>query len=195
MGDNSTSSTSVPLTAEQRTALFTNARSLLGSSSAGGVPEGNAYESAGYIPYGEPQSLSGQDYNALEDSIRQSKYAGIDRAWDRRKQDINQDAADRGIWSSGVPTQVMQNEFESSFAPQYASAASDAATQRYNLQSGEDQMLNNYRMQQGNAQNAYNQTEAQRVYESKWRPADYWSGVYNGTGGAVSSSTGGGWSI
>lgn len=191
MGDNSTSSTSTPLTGEQREAIYSFARKNLQNE----MPGPDAYQAPTMASTRGPQTLSNGDYNRLEENIRNSKYSGLDRAWDQRKSDINQDAADRGIWASGVPTQVMAEEYRTNFAPQYAAAASDAATQRYALQSGENKDVNAYDLNAANQINAFNLNRADKAYESKWRRADYNQGLWNQTGGAVSSSSGGGWSI
>jgi hypothetical protein len=61
--------------------------------------------------------------------------------------------------------------------------------------------LQNYAAQQqanqagATAANTWAADQAQKQYDAKWRPMDYLQGLWNGTGGSVSSSTGGGWSI
>lgn len=54
---------------------------------------------------------------------------------------------------------------------------------------------NNFNLTDSQARNAFNTEQAKQQYESQWRPADYKAGLWNGTGGIVSSSSGGGWSI
>lgn len=67
------------------------------------------------------------------------------------------------------------------FANQYAQA--------------QDNYANQFNLAKASAQQQAALTNAQRQYESAWRPADYYQGVWNGTGGVISSGNSSGWSI
>lgn len=186
MGSNETESSSRPLTADERAQTYDASKARLAQY----IPSGTLNYSAATSP-GVAKTLTGSDYDALEQSLYNSQLAGIDTAVKRKNEDINQSASDRGLWASGVPI-ANQHEFYADYVlPAYQKAAADAATQRFQLQSGENQMLNNYNM--AGAQLATDKEKS--AYETTWRPADYWQGVWNGTGGIISNSSGGGWSI
>jgi superfamily II DNA helicase RecQ len=91
----------------------------------------------------------------------------------------DQDAADRGIFTS-LNALRLKNDTREAYAPQFA--ANDATTVQMKAQDVA-------------GANTAAMENANRVYESKWRPADYKAGLWNGTGGVVSSGTSGGWSI
>ncbi len=151
----------------------------------GGQPEyGTRIRFGQYTPQ-EYQGMGNGDYNALEQSIIASRQAPLDHAWKVRSDQIAQDAADKGLWASGVPMQIQRREFDTNFTPAYLQAGAEAATQRYGLQS-----------QDMAARNAFNQSEEQRRLDATYRPMDFLQGLYNGTGGVISSSSNsGGWSI
>ena len=52
--------------------------------------------------------------------------------------------------------------------------------------------MNNYNMAQAAMVNDFNANQAAQQYASNWAPLNYLAGVYNGTGGAISNSSGGG---
>jgi hypothetical protein len=132
----------------------------------------------------EYQALEGGDYDALERNIITSRTAPLDEAWRKSRETINQDAADRGLWSSGVPIKNEQDFYAQNFIPAYQQAGADAAVQRYGMQ---QQDLQN--------RNSANMENAQREYEAPWRFLDYGQGLYNQTGGVLSSGGSSGWSI
>jgi hypothetical protein len=173
---------------------------------------------------------------------------------------VDAQLAKRGLYSSGIAIDA-QNDLNERYIPQINAAASEASAQRYGLQSGENQgvnqfvlsntgMLNEGDFQRAQSENQFNQTndqqenafnlnqsaaenawrranatdtnqfnlqkaagqtqtsqaqagaentfntdQAEKQYNAKWRPLDYLQGVWNGTGGSISSSTGGGWSV
>lgn len=214
MGSNDTSSKSRPLTAAERESAFNtgiyNLARLTGGETPDVMSRGEYGRSKGLkgkdldTAYGrytqgqyreaEPQfaeyespearTLGGGDYDRLEQQILQSRTAPLDAAWSRRGKEIDQDMADRGLWSSGVGIQAKNDTFAQDFLPAYTQAGGEAATQRYGAQ-----------MQENQSQNAQDMENASRKFDSKWRPFDALMGLYNGTGGVVSSSQGGGWSI
>lgn len=187
MGTNETKSTSAPVSANDRLNAYNafmspqyyNAGSV--SSDYGmnmGANLGPDYSSPGF------KSMSGGDYDRLEQNIVASRTAPLESAWKVREGDINQQMADRGIWASGAPIKVQNETFARDFLPAYQQAGAEAAVQRYGAQAAETA-----------AQNAFNQKEAEQQWNAGWRRPDFAAGIYNGTGGVISSSSGGGWSI
>jgi len=172
MGSNKTSSNSAPVTAEDRQKTYEYAVNNLW----GVIPKTN------YEAY-KPQTITGGDYGKLQNDLLSGYTAAIDRAKSQDSERLDSDLAKRGIWSSGLAVRA-QNDLDERYIPQYASAGANATQARYGLQTQE--MTN---------VNALNSAEKDRVYQSQWRPADYLAGIWNGTGGVVSSSSGGGWSI
>lgn len=171
MGSNESSSTSRPLDAGERLASYRTGMTAIN-------PQFSYYQSP------QLERLSGGDYDRLESSIVDSRTAPLNRAWDLERETINQEMSDRGLWASGVPAQRMQQRFEEAYVPVFKQAGAEAAQQRYGLQSDEQARMNQAALDIAN-----------RQYESQWRPLDYKSGIWNNTGGVISSSTGGGWSI
>lgn len=152
------------------------------------------YRTPGYVYSGQPQSLSGGDYNRLEDSIVSSRWAPLQRYEGLMRERTDEDLNKRGIWSSGVATQA-QGDITEQFLPQYAAAGAEAAAQRYGLQSQEQQFLNQLTAQESARETAYRQAEAQQQYASQWAPLEYLMGLYNQTGGAISSGKSGGFNF
>ena len=171
MGSSGSSNTSRPLTADERLDSY--------NAGMGAIKPEYAY-------YEKPtmQTLSDQDYNKLEQSIVDSRTAPLDRAWQLERDSINQEMADRGLWSSGVPAQAMQKRYEDAYIPQFKAAGAEAATQRYGMQANELAQINQA-----------NLDTASKEYESKFRPLDYQAGLWNNTSGVISSGSSGGWSI
>ena len=130
------------------------------------------------------RTLSNGDYGALEKSIIASRTAPLDTAWTRARTSLNQEASNRGVWDGGVPIQKMMDTYRTDFLPAYQQAGADAATQRYGLQSQENAQVNSQNME-----------NASRLYAAKNRPADYLAGLWNGTSGALSSGSSGGWNF
>lgn len=229
MGSNETASSSTPLTGQQRTDIYDAASKALGSNSAINqqVNSLSQYDSprytatkdaptAQYQGAGPAQTLNGGDYQALQDSLINSRLAVLDRQKGNDNKNLDEQMSARGIYNSGLALRA-KNDLSERYVPQEQSAISDAVNQRYNLQANEQAGLNsyglaksnqantfnlqNYAAQQQNnqanatAQNTWNADQTQKQYDAKWRPMDYLQGLWNGTGGSVSSSTGGGWSI
>lgn len=171
MGDNSSSQYSMPLTAKQMAARYQTALDNINPT---------------YTSYNAPtyQGLSGGDYDALEQSLYGSQATALDKAWANRSEQMNQSMADRGLWASGQVDKALNDTYSDEFLPQYQQAAQSAAAQRYQLQASDLA-----------SQNAFNQANAQQEYESGWRPLDYKAGLWNNTGGVISSGSSSGWSI
>ena len=160
-----------PLNAGERKDLF-NAGSNLIQQNAGWLqgPE---------MQYQAPttQRLSGGDYDRLEQNLLGSQTAMLDSQWANRKADINQDMA-------GIGTQAENEVFADTFAPAYQQAAAGAAAQRYGMESQDNAMANQMSM-----------ANAQQDFSSQWAPYEYLMGLYNGTGGTISSQKSSGWSF
>ncbi len=154
----------------------------------------NAYQAPQYSDPGAAKTLSGGDYDRLEQSILQSRTAPLDRQYALDREMLDESLAKRGIWSSGLAARA-QNDLSERYAPAYAQAGGEATAQRYGMQSGELANLNNYALQQAGARNAYDMENANRLYQSLWRPADYLAGLWNGTGGSVASSSSFGFNV
>ena len=185
MGGNDSKSSSRPLTAKERKEAYSaGIESMTGTLGSDYFNDGSM--NTGSLGYNNPtyRALGGGDYDAYENAIYNSSANKLDTAWKNRSADINQGMADRGLWSSGVAEQVLSDEYRDNFLPQYTQAANNAATTRYTLQAND---LQN--------QNTFNQSAAEQDYNSRWRPLDYAQGLYNGTGGVISSSNSSGWSI
>lgn len=185
MGGNDSTSESRPLTAAERASAYNTGISSMSNTLGSNYYNNGALNTAG-LGYSTPtyQSLGNGDYDAYQQAIYDSTANNLDTTWKNRSADINQSMADRGLWSSGVAEQVIADDYNENWLPQYTQAANNAATTRYTLQAND---LQN--------QNAFNQTNAEQEYNSKWRPLDYAQGLYNGTGGVISSSNSNGWSI
>ena len=163
-------STSRPLTAGERSESFNAGINNITST----MPAW-----AGMGTYNAPQfqSMTGGDYDRLEQNILTSRVAPLVSAYQTQAGRLDSDLAKRGIYSSGAATQA-QNDLTGSFLPQLTAAGAEAATQRYGLQNQELSALNQYNMENAN-----------RDYAAKWRPADYMSGIWNNTGGVISSGS------
>lgn len=191
MGDNSTSSTSRPLTAEERAQLYNKFLDSAGWDFNNGR---NFQEDAPVYDPGEAKTMTNGDYNRLEQNIVESRMAPIDRAMQLERQRTDSDVAKRGLFSSGIGLKA-QNDVTERFAPSIAQAGADAATQRYGAQQKEIGDLNQYNMGRNTMLNTVAGQRVDARRNAAWRPAEYLQGVWNGTGGVVSSGTGGGWSI
>lgn len=174
-GSNSGSNSSRPLTGPERAQAFNYGI----SSVQGGLSQ---------LPYAQytetaPRTLSGGDYDRLEQSIVESRTAPILRQYTLAKDRLNEDLASRGIWSSGLATRAEGDLYERTL-PVLSAASGEAAAQRYGLQA-----------QELGRTDAMRGEEASKAYDSKWRPLDYLAGIYNNTGGAISSSKSSGWNF
>lgn len=189
MGSNSTSSNSTPLSAEQRQGIYRTAMSELGGSLFD-----TGYKSPGYTDSGPARSLSDGDYNRFEQRVLDSRLAPLKQYEMQAREQADADLNKRGLFKSGIGVRT-QNDITDKFADNYQQAGADAATQRYAMEQQDLNAMNQYGLARSAAANQFYSTEADRQYQAKWRPADYLAGVWNGTGGVVSSSSGGGWSI
>lgn len=178
-GGGSNTTTSTPLTGPQRAELYAYGMNSMGQS----LPALGAMAQYNTPAY---QGLANGDYDRLEQNIVTSRTAPLYAAYQTQSGQLDSDLAKRGIWSSGAAVQA-QNDLTNSYLPQLTQAGAEAANQRYALQ-----------QQDLSSKNAFNMENANRQYNAQWTPFDKAMGVWNGTGGTVSTSSGssgGGWNF
>jgi hypothetical protein len=163
------------------------------------IPEQNSYALNGpdytapaYADPGAAKTLTGGDYEKLYNDVYGGSIAGLDYAKNKDYLGVNNDAAKRGIWSSGLAMQG-ENDVNNAYAPAYAKAGGDATSLVMGLKSGELKNLNDYALSDSAQKNSMNMENAMREYNAGWQPANYLKDIWNGSGGTVSSGSGGGW--
>lgn len=132
----------------------------------------------------EYQAMQGGDYNRLESAVREGYLAPLKRFESVQREGVNQDAADRGIWSSGLAMQA-QNDLTEALAPQYVAAGSAATQARYDLESQERDRL----YQSATNKYGLDMQERDDRFNANWAPLNYLQGLWNETGGSVSNQT------
>lgn len=234
-----------------------------------------AAQSAAYTDPGAYQRLADGDYEALQKALYDGATAGLGLQEQRWRDQADQSASNRGIWSSGM-AERLQGDVTERLAPVYQQAGANAVAQRYGLQQADNQganqyqlaradgsnqfqlanagRLDNYNLSSAGMQNQYNldttnaynnwssnmyglqnqydlglknydlglrsnANQLQQIndsyalnraqmlndanaqasnaqWQAQWTPANFLSGVWNGTGGTISSgSSGGGWNF
>jgi len=121
------------------------------------------------------ERLGDGDYSRVSEGLN---------ATTQRQQDLalkanDQAMADRGIYTS-LNALRSNDTTRETYAPRFA--ANDATVMQMKAQDIA-------------GANAAAQDAAKQKYEASWRPADYKAGLWNGTGGVISSGSSGGWSI
>lgn len=163
-----------------------------------------AYTGGKIYDAGNAKQMANGDYDRLEQSIVQSRTAPLLAAYGIQSQRLDSDLAKRGIYSSGAATQA-QNDLTTSFLPQLTQAGADAAAQRYGMQQQDLNSMNQYNLAragqltsagqtESQQANSFNMENANRNMASAWKPAEFGLGLYNNTGGTISSG-GGGWNF
>lgn len=145
------------------------------------------YNAGAYQSPGAFQSLSGGDYQNLQDKVLAGYTAPLDAAKATDMRDVNSDAAKRGVWSSGLAMQA-ENDIAKAYAPQYAAAGGAATSQTTNLQAQELAGRNAFNQAGANAANAFNQSNAQNQFSAGWAPLNYLQNQWAGTAGNVGGS-------
>lgn len=171
-GGGGSGSSSQPLTGDQRADILNKGVAAI-SQNLNALPFGG-YTSPTY----QPGMVAG-DYNTMQQQLLKGGEAGLDYAKGKDLEAYNNDAAKRGIWSSGLALRG-ENDINAAYAPQYAAAGATAAGQAANLS-----------QQNSAAQNAFNQANAQNQYNASWAPLNYLQGIFNQTGGTISNSSSG----
>lgn len=167
MGSNSSQQSSRPLTAGERLDAYQTGVNAINATDRSNL--GGDYVAPEFERLGEG------DYARLGAGLN----AGTERQQNLALRDSDQDAADRGIYTS-LNALRLNNDVRERYAPQFA--ANDATLMQ--MKAGDV-----------TAANAAAMENAGRKYDASWRPADYLAGIYNNTGGAVSSGKTSGWSI
>ena len=165
MGSQGSTSTSAPVSAKSRLQSYDAGQKAIGGDAAMG---GN-YQAPAY------ERLGSGDYARVSAGLN----AGTERQQGLALQQNDQAMADRGIYSS-LNALRSNDSTREAYAPQFA--ANDATVMQ--MKAGDIA-----------GANASAADAAKQKYESSWRPADYKAGLWNGTGGTVSSGNSGGWSI
>lgn len=201
-GGNSSSSSSRPLTGPQRSQIYQSALAdfagsapdLFSSNGKGyqvNVPE---YEAPTYSSAGNPLQIAGGDLNALQQQMTSGYTSGLDYSKAKDETRANADLARRGVWSSGIAEKAIQ-DVDASYAPQYAKAGADATNAAFNLQNSQNQSINQLNQQAANSENTFNLANASAENQSQWAPLNFLQGIWNGTGGAISNGSSGGFSF
>lgn len=188
---NSGSNTSKPLTGPERSEIFQYGMRDITGSVNNPVFDIN-YQSPGYVQPAAYQGLSNGDYNALQGSLYTSATAGLDKYRQDTLDHINQDASNRGIWSSGIPISS-EIDLAENLAPAYVQAGAGAASQRYGLQAQDLANQNSWNQSNNQFLNQFNTQQAAQDYASQWAPLEYLQGLYNQTGGIISNQKESGW--
>jgi hypothetical protein len=100
-----------------------------------------------------------KDFDRLEQQVLQSRLAPVERQLGLDRDRVNQDMADRGIYSSGLAVGA-QNDLSERYAPAFQQAGADAALQRYSLEADENAGRNAWGQSLSNAINQNRQFNA-----------------------------------
>lgn len=165
-GSQGSSQTTRPLTPQEMQGYYNQAMSNLSTV----MPNGSAYVAP------MQQTLTGGDYDRLQSDTLKGYTAGLDYAKSKDIEGVNQNLANRGIWSSGLADKAVQDR-EVAFAPQYAAAGAQSTQAGLTAKQAELTQGNQMAMANAAAKN-----------EAAWRPADYLGQLWGM--GKASSSTG-----
>lgn len=182
--------------------VINTGRSGFGELSQYNTPD---YQKAQIVDPGSASRLANGDYAQLEKNILESRTAPLVQALGQAQIGVDNDAAKRGIWSSGLAMQGQEN-LASKFAPELRAAAADASTARIGAEQADNNTANSYNLNRASnlnqagqfdsaQRNSFEMENAQRRNTAQWAPANYLAGIYNGTGGQTSSSSGSGWNF
>ena len=192
VNESSGSSQSAPLTASQRSGIYQGAIGDISSTDPSAFQNGTfspppAYAAPTYATSGTPQQIDGGNLQQLQSQMTSGYDAGTQYQQNQANATLNSNLAARGIWSSGLAQQAMQNQNDS-FNAQYAQNGANATNAADSLQNSQNQSVNALAQQNANAQNTFNLANAQQNQASQWAPLTYLQGLWNGTGGQTSSS-------
>lgn len=171
-----------------------------GMRSVAGTPERTTYE-LNAPKYVAPEytaadlsRMADGDYDRLEREMLMSRTAPLEAAYRKASSGVDDDAARRGVWSSGLAIQG-QHDLVDRFAPELRAAAGEAATARYGAQMQDNTQANQSSQFNSAQRNSMEMENANREYNAAWGPVNYLKDIFNGTGGTVSSGSGGGWNF
>lgn len=140
------------------------------------------------------ERMNGGDYDKLEQNLIESRTAPLNYALQKAQSGVDENAAKRGVWSSGLAIQS-QNDLADKFAPQLRAAAADASAARYGMQQADINSANQLNQTNAAQKNSFEMENANRKYNQSWTGLNYLKDLYNGTGGTISSGSGGGWNF
>lgn len=167
----------------------TTAQSVYSATPQQGIqPNFPQYQAPNYQYTSPYQSLSGGDYEALQNSLYTGATAGLRQYENEARDNIDQSLANRGIWSSGI-AQAAQNDITDSLADTYSQAGAAATAQRYGLQAQELAQQNAFNQAESQFGNQFNMTNAGLNYQSQWAPLEFLAQLWNGTNGIASKSS------
>ena len=175
-GSDSTS-TSKPLTGAERAEIFNWGMGSVEGGQNSNIFANTQYQSPDYTQ-ANYQGMSGGDYDAYQQALYDQQTAGLGQYETQAREYSDQDAANRGIWSSGLAMQN-QNEITDKFADNYQSAAANAAAQRYAMQQQDMAQQNQFNQNNSAMENQFNQGQSQQQYAAQWAPLEYLMGMYN----------------
>lgn len=198
-GQSKSKSSSTVQNAEQRRNIFQGGVNDIGNALGQNTNNGAGqfalpdYQGATFTGAGPASRLGGGDYGRLENSIRESQWAPIDALKTQRFADIDQEMADRGLYTSGVGADTKESIFARDFLPAYQGAANQAVSTRYGLEQADNQAANAFNLNSANMANQFNMQDAAGRNQAAWAPLEYLLGLYNQTGGSNSTSKGSSW--
>ena len=190
MGSSGGTTESKSLTGAERANIFNYGMSSVGSGQNSGIFNNTGYTAPEYQS-SNYQQMAGGDYNAYRQALYDGSTAGLRQYEGDARAGIDQSLSDRGLWSSGI-AQAAQNDLTEGIADSYAQAGANSTAQALAMKQQDLQGMNTFNQNATAMENQFNQGNAQQEYAAKWAPLEYLLGMYNQTGGAVSTSKGGG---
>lgn len=220
-GSQSGSNESRPLTAGERSALYNMGVSSISGTTDNNIFSGTGYQSpdfvsgdntAGFVNPGESNRFNDGDYDALQQSVFDRSTAGLREFETDERGRIDDSLAKRGLYSSGVAERA-QLELSDNLGDSWQRAGAEAVSARYGLQQADNRADEQFRLassglenqtnqvnaglglQTDSLENQFNVNNASAQSDSAWRPLDYLQGLYNQTGGTISSGSSSGWNF
>lgn len=184
-------STTRELTPEERTKYYDKALSNMWGTLSGNSFQMPEYEKPTYQNPGEYTGLNSGDYEGLTKNLTDARLAAITSAWDRTKNDINQEMSDRGLYTSGIGAQKEIDLYRDNVQPAIMQAVAEGQQAGLNLEQNDLAARNAYNLQSTNQANTFNQNQAQTGLAAAWQPYQYLADLWNNTKGQYSRSTGG----
>lgn len=188
-------STTRELTPEERTKYYDKALSNMWGTLSGNSFQMPEYEKPTYQNPGEYTGLNSGDYEGLTKNLTDARLAAITSAWDRTKNDINQEMSDRGLYTSGIGAQKEIDLYRDNVQPAIMQAVAEGQQAGLNLQQNDLAARNAYNLQSAGQANTFNQNQAQTGLAAAWQPYQYLADLWNNTKGQYTKSSGSGWNF
>ena len=131
----------------------------------------------------EQQTLTGGDYTKLQNEMLKGYTAGLDYSKAKNLESFNNSAGAKGIWSSGLALKGEQDITEG-YNPAYAAAGGQATQAALGAKQNE--------LSEGNQMAM---TNAALLDASKWKKADFLSGLWTAGKGSNSKSSSSAWNF